>query len=140
MNTFLRAIGFLLIWTFISICTAAHVYADVEWKVKKQLTLNVSPLDIAQSSDGQLIFILAQGEILIYSVSDDKYLNSIPVDKGFDRLTYSEKNNIVIISSSSEKLLKIIQLNISRKIDVSGSPFKGPENAPVTIVVFSDYQ
>ena len=25
------------------------------------------------------------------------------------------------------------------KVDISGHPFKGPVNAPVTVVVFSDY-
>jgi cellobiose-specific phosphotransferase system component IIB len=115
-------------------------FAEVEWSLTKELKLNAAPLDIAQSSDGQMVFILTPGAVLVYSAREDKLTEKIPVDKGFDRMAYSEKNNSLMMTSSSEKTLKIIRLDIKQKIDVSGLPFKGPENAPVTIAVFSDYQ
>jgi hypothetical protein len=114
--------------------------ADLEWTIKKQLNLEASPLDISTSADGQWIFILAPGEVLVYSVSEDKVVNRIPVDKAFDRLTHSAKSNTLVLSSRSGKILKIIQLELIHKIDISGLPFKGPEHARVTMAVFSDYQ
>jgi hypothetical protein len=116
------------------------VPADLEWTVEKQLNLDVSPLDISPSSDGQWIFILAPGEVLVYSVSEDRVAHRIPVDKAFDRLTHSPRTNSLILSSRSEKTLKIIQLELIHKIDISGLPFKGPEHARVTMAVFSDYE
>jgi len=62
------------------------------------------------------------------------------VGKGFDRLIYSPRSSSLILTSSSEKAVKVIQLEAIHKTDMSGLPFKGPENAPVTIAVFSDYQ
>jgi protein-disulfide isomerase len=44
------------------------------------------------------------------------------------------------LSSSGSKTLKILKLQDLYEVDLSGLPFKGPENAPVTVVVFSDYQ
>ena len=121
--------------------SVTHVLAaDLELTERKQLKLDVSPLDTATSADGQWLFILTPGEIIIYSAFDDKISKGIPIDKGFDRLTYSAKTNSLILSSRSEKAVKIIQLELIHQFDNSGLPLKGPENAPVTVAVFGDYQ
>ncbi|UCF57973.1 MAG: hypothetical protein JSW15_05865 [Deltaproteobacteria bacterium] len=114
--------------------------ADMELTVKKQLNLEVSPLDISTSVDGRWIFILARGEILVYSVPAAKVVNRVPVDKAFDTLTHSPASNTLVLGSRSGKTLKIIQLELIHRIDISGLPFKGPENSLITIAVFGDYQ
>ena len=123
------------------ICFAPHsVFAEIEWTVKKQLKLEAAPTDIAPSADGKWIYVLTSGEILVYSVPEDKVMNRIPVDKTFDRLTYSAQDNTLLVSSSAEKTLKIIQLTVIQHFSLEGLPFEGQKNAPVTLVVFSDYQ
>jgi hypothetical protein len=122
------------------ISTPPVLAADLELTERKQLNLDVSPLDIAASADGQWLFILTPGEIIVYSAFEDKISKGIPIDKGFDRLTYSARNNSLILSSRSEKAVKIIQLELIHQFDISGLPLKGPENAPVTVAVFGDYQ
>jgi len=121
-------------------CIPHLLAANVEWTPKKQLELGVSTLDIATSLDGRWIFILAPGEILVYSISEEKVVNRIPVDKAFDRLTHSPRTNTLILGSGTEKTLKIIELDVIHDIAISGLPIKGPEDAPVTIAVFGDYQ
>ena len=64
----------------------------------------------------------------------------ISVGKEFDRLTHSPRNNTLILSSSTAKKLKVVQLDRIHKFDFSGLPYLGPKEAPVTIAVFSDYQ
>ncbi len=131
--------GIMLILSVI--CFAPHsVFAEIEWTVKKQLKLEAAPTDIASSVDGKWIFVLTSGGILVYSVTDDKVVKHIPVDKTFDHLTYSVPDKVLIASSSAEKTLKIIQLEIIQHFSLVGLPFEGPKNAPVTLVVFSDYQ
>lgn len=136
----LQILGIFLIILVSWGSTSQIAHADVDWTVIKQINLSSQPLDIAVSVDGKLIFILAPGEILVYSISEDKVTNRIPIDKDFDRITYSEKNNTLILTSSSSKTLKIIQGEGIHKIDLFGLPFKGPVDAPVTIAVFDDYQ
>ena len=114
--------------------------ADVEWRKLKEIDFNTEPLDIFQSQDGQLLFILTRGEILIYSVRKEMITDRIPVDKEFDRITYSSQTRSLTITSSTKKILQIISLEFIQKIDISGLPFKGPEAAPVTVAVFMDYQ
>jgi hypothetical protein len=115
-------------------------HADVEWTFGKQRNLDVSPLDIASSSDGQWVYFLTPGEIALYSILDDKVVSRIPIDKIFDRIFYVAQTNTLIVSSSTGKIFRSIQLEVIQKFTFDGLAFKGPENAPVTIAVFSDYQ
>lgn len=114
--------------------------ADLEWTVRKELDLKGPSLDISASRDGKWIFILTPGKVLVYSVTEDRLLKRIPVDEAYDRLTYSARDNALILTSRSKATLRIIQLEPIHEFDVSGLPFKGPEHAPITIVVFGDYQ
>ena len=115
-------------------------HADMEWRVVKELQLKDQPLDMANALDGKTLFILVSGEVLIQSMRSNDISQRIPVGKEFDRLAYSPRNNTLILTSSSAKTLKIIQLDRIHQFDYSGLPYLGPKNAPVTIAVFSDYQ
>ena len=76
----------------------------------------------------------------MYSIPGQKVEERIPLDRSYDRLIHSPKNNTLVLTSESEKAVKIIQLTIVFKINTSDLPFLGTENAPVTLAVFSDYQ
>ncbi len=114
--------------------------AEVDWDVKKELRLDAEPLDVSPSDDGQYIFILVPGEILIYSKLENKTTDRIPVNSSFDKMKYSAKDRSLILTSRSEKMLKIFQVEIRKEINISKLAVKGPEDASVTIAVFSDYQ
>ncbi len=116
------------------------IHAEIDTTLIKQTNLDVQPLDIAAAIDGKTIYILARGEILIYSLDEGKVSNKIPVDKDFDKLSYAPRNNILILTSTSSRKLKIIKVDFKYKIAVDGLPFKGPANAAVTMAVFEDYQ
>ena len=116
------------------------IYAEIDTTLIKQTNLDVQPLDVVASIDGKTIYVLARGEILVYSAAEGKVSNRIPVDKEFDKLTYADRNNVLILTSSSSKTLKIIQVDYIYEIAIDGLPFKGPADALVTIAVFDDYQ
>ena len=116
------------------------VRADLEWRIIKDLDLKATPLDVVSSADGRRLFILTPGEILVYSFPDGKLTDRIPVDKDFDKIASLPRDDILTITSSTKKALQLILLETVYKIDVTGSPFKGPKDALVTIVVFDDYQ
>jgi len=116
------------------------VQADLEWRIIKDLDLKATPLDVVSSADGRRLFILTPGEILVYSFPDGKLTDRIPVDKDFDKIASLPRDDILTITNSTKKALQLILLETVYKIDVTGSPFKGPKDALVTIVVFDDYQ
>jgi hypothetical protein len=116
------------------------VRADMEWRVSPPVDLKVAPLDIAPSPDGQRLFVLAKGEVLVYSLREGKIIGAKNVDQDFDRIAALGAVNGVTLSSSNRKTLQVLTFEMIQNIDISGSPFKGPENAPVTLIVFDDYQ
>jgi hypothetical protein len=114
--------------------------AAMEWSVIKAIDLKAAPLDVAPSLDGQWIYILTPGELHMYSVQEGKVTDQMTVDKGFDRIAVAPRPNMLTISSSSKKTVQIVMLQPVYKIDVANAPFKGAREAPVTLVVFDDYQ
>lgn len=129
----------ILVWMY-SLLVLQPCYAGVEWTIKKQLEIEAAPIDIALSLDGQWMFVLVSGEVLIYSTADDAIINRIPVDPSSDKLSFSAAYNTLLVASKSGKAVKLIQLEKVNEFSLSGLAFKGPENAAVTIAVFSDYQ
>lgn len=114
--------------------------AGLEWQVEKEASLDAQPSGLAVSPDGKWIFVLMPGEIQVHSPSNGEIITRIPIDRSYDRLAYSPKESELVLTSTTGKKLQIIRLDPVYDIDISGLPFKGPQNAPVTVAVFSDYQ
>lgn len=127
---------FLILTTNLS--TAQPV--DIDWTLLKQFQLTDRPLDIAISGDGQLLFILTPGKVAVYPGLVDVPLKQIPLDAGFDRMTYYEKTNVLILTNGTTNAVSVLEIDLVQKIAVEGSPFKGPEDATVVLAVFDDYQ
>ena len=114
--------------------------ASVEWNIYKTLKLNTQPLDVAVSKNGNSIFVLTKsGKILIYS-PDGKLKDTINVGNHVDQIKSGPTEEWLFLSSFKNKTIEILHVDFVQHLDISGSPYKGPENAPVTIVVFSDFQ
>ena len=117
---------------------------NVEWNVYKTLQLDATPIDVAVSPDGRRIFVLTdQGEVVIYSStgpSAGKIEAKIDVGQHVDQLKLGPKGASLILSSGKNKTVQIVTLDFIQKINVSGAPFKGPEDADVLIAVFDDFE
>ena len=130
----------LIVIFIVSVGFVGPVSAELEWTFREQIPLTSAPLDNAVSTDGKLLYILSAGKILVYSLTQNKTINTIPIESEYDNIAVSPQGNSLIVTSSAGKSLKIIDLEFSYNIDISGLPLKGPADAPVTIAVFSDYQ
>jgi len=130
----------LIVIFIVSVGFVGPVSAELEWTFREQVPLTSAPLDNAVSTDGKLLYILSAGEILVYSLTQNKTINTIPIESEYDNIAVSPQGNSLIVTSSAGKSLKIIDLEYIYNIDISGLPLKGPADAPVTIAVFSDYQ
>lgn len=112
---------------------------DVEWALQSSWKLNAKPLDLAHSYDNKKIFILEDDQkVHVYSTKG-RELGYVPVDKGVSAIDISPKGKIYLIDEQKNTFSSML-LNFIAKIDVAGSPFQGNKNAPVTLVVFSDFQ
>ncbi len=135
-----RVFIMLLVLWMCGIFVSSPSRGEVDWKIVKELKFDSEPLDMVPSLDGRNIFILVRGKIMVYSLLEGKIKESVSVQGSFDRLRALPNSEYLILTSSSEKALKIIQFKIIPEINISGLPYKGPKDAPVTIAVFTDYQ
>jgi hypothetical protein len=140
----MKKLTVLMVLAFLSLAGWAPflptAQAGLEWKIAAGMDLKASPLDVAPSADGQWLYILTPGEILVYSMQESKITDQVPVGKEFDRIVSLPRANGLTLSSSTKNTIQIILLENVFTIDVSGLPFKGPRDAPVTVAVFDDYQ
>ena len=112
----------------------------VEWQIQQTMTLKEAPLDMVVSPDGRYIYVLAaDGSILMYD-EDGTLQDTIAIGQPADGLQIDPSGDRLLVTSRDSKILRVVALEFIRQIDVTGSPFEGPANAPVVIVVFSDFQ
>lgn len=140
MKSLKRKLYFSGIFVMLTFLLAGGAYSKVELTILKDLNLDAVPSDIAVSAEGDMIYILTPGKILIYETAKEALSERIPMDKEYDRMTYSEKLNALVLSSSKSKSVRIIEPEKIFEIPVSGSPMKGKKDAKVLIAVFDDYQ
>ena len=118
----------------------APAHAVVEWNVEKTFKLEKPPVDVAVSGDGQWVFVLAEGgKLFIYS-QDGMLKDSLTVDSQVDGVAAGPREDMVFLSSRKGATIQAVMLDFVYDINTAGVPFKGPANAPVTIVVFDDFQ
>lgn len=129
------------IWLLFAVASPPPAPAAVmDWNVIKTLKIKDDPIDLAFSTSRNHIYVLtAAGEILVYA-ADGSLVESIAVGNGFDQMRHIQGSDILFLTSRKDKTVKIIELEYVQEIDLSGSPSKGPENAPVSIAVFTDFQ
>jgi hypothetical protein len=115
-------------------------FATVDWNVIQAFNLKDPPLDVAFSTSRNKVFILTDGgQVQVYEPNGNLE-ETVDVGKGFDRLWHIQGSDVLVLSSREKKTVQIIELNFVQQIDTSGSPFRGPENAPVVVAVFSDFE
>lgn len=126
------------VFLVLSLCSPAN--ASVEWNIQRTLNLGAPPLDVAVSLNGKWIFVLTdQGSIQIYSPGG-ALKDEIPIGRHIDQIKAGPREDILIIKSTQNKTVQVLTLDFIQSINVSGSPFKGPADAPVTLAVFSEFQ
>jgi hypothetical protein len=129
-----------LVIPFIVLTFFSHSSASVESQLITTLRMKKTPLDVAVSFSGRWIFVLTpNGKIDIYS-GDGEFNDSVTVDKAIDGIQVSLSDDIIFLTSRENKTIQLLALDFIQDIDISGSPFKGPADAPVVLAVFDDFE
>jgi len=141
----MRSFGKMLCWVTVVLLAAggpswAFGALGVESTSVQKLELPSKPRDVAVSEDGQWVFVLGEKEVMVYRAGSTEPLARINVQQGFDRLVYSGVHQALILTSQESKSMEVLRLEFIQDVAIDGHPFRGPENARVTIAVFDDYQ
>ena len=120
--------------------TASQVHATVEWSIQNTLKTMAHPIDVAVFPDGRSIFVLTDdGNVRIYD-EQGKLTDTIGVGSHVDQIKIDPQGELLFATSRQNKTVEVIRLDFVRDINITGAPFKGPQDAPVIITVFSDFQ
>lgn len=119
---------------------APSAWSEVEWKVYQTVKPEHPPIDLLVSADKQWIYVLDDhGWISIYA-SNGQLKNKIQVGDDIRQIKAGPGNNILFMLSRTAGTIQVISIDMIEDIDIEGSPVKGRRDAPVSIVVFSDFQ
>ena len=130
----------LFLSLFIVAGGSSPCHAAVEWDIQNKLQTDARILDVAVSANDKWLFVLNdRGEVLIYS-KDGTLKDKIEVGKQIDQVKVGPREDVLYLTSRSNKTVETIRLDFIQSIDTVGSPYKGPIDAPVVIAVFSDFQ
>ena len=122
------------------ILAAVSVCAEMQIELQKRQPLGKTPLDVAQSvSDGRLFVLLEGGTVQIFS-ADGQAMERFQADEDTTTLEVSPDGRRLYLGNAKSKELQFIDLSVIYVLPVNNSATKGPENAPVTITVFDDFE
>jgi len=130
----------LLLCLGLQLALALPAQATVETSTVKSFKSAGSPLATAASADGHLFFVLTTGgKVEIYE-ANGTMKDTITLDAPADGISSSPSGDQLFLSDKASGQIRVLAINFVAEIEAGNSPFKGPEKAPVTVTVFSDFQ
>lgn len=114
--------------------------SKINWNVEKTWNLPAKPMDLVYSLDGKRVFILTdQHNVLVYD-NQGVLTGTIPVDKGVSAIDIAARGERLFLINQETKSFSDLAIDFIVDINTVGSPFLGLATAPVTIVLFTDFE
>ena len=114
--------------------------AELLFQKTRQWNLPYKPLDMVQSADGSMVFFLTDNHrVLIYTAEGD-LKGTIPVDEGVSGIDTDIRGENILLMNEESNTFTSISFDFIKDIDITGSPYKGADNAPVVVAVFTNFQ
>lgn len=118
---------------------ASTAYPKVYQTMDKSYLTHTPPLAVTGSVDGKYTFVLSEGgKIDIFKENGER--DEMTVSDEFDALFASATGDKLWLTSKKTKKVQEVLVDFVQNINTDGSPFLGEEQAPVTIIAFSDFQ
>ncbi len=135
MKTVIRFFTLSMLLFAVTVC-----YAEVDFKFQKRLKLEETPIDIKLADSGRWLYVLTQeGQLRVYS-NRGAFIGKMSVGSGFDQIEPGRTDEEIYLKSSHQKSIQAITVTYNHTISIKDSPFKGPKNAPIVIIDYTDFQ
>ena len=120
--------------------TDSGIDKRVEWKVQQSWPIANKPLSVVHSLDGKYVYVLTDKQQVQIFTSQGQLMGSIPVDKGISQIDIAPQGELLYLIDGETQNFTSVAVSFVADVDISGSPVKGPANAPVTITLFTDFE
>ena len=112
--------------------------AEVEQRLSRSIRLPDAAIDVAATADGKRTFVLlANGTVQLYDAGG-RSQGQLTVPAKARAISPSPDGSLLYVAVGNE--LQVVAVDMVHQLDVTGSPFRGPADAPVTVAVFDDFQ
>ena len=117
-----------------------NISGDLNWSVQATWPIPAKPLGFVQSLDNKKVFVLgADAKVYIFNPKGKK-LGELPVDPDTTAIDIAPRGEMLFLLNGKTNTYTAIDISFTQKIDIAGAPVKGKDTAPVTLVVFSDFE
>ena len=117
-----------------------NVSGALNWTVQANWSLPAKPLDLVHSLDNKKVFILtADSKVLIFA-ADGRKLGEMPVEADTVAIDIAPRGEMLYLINGRTNSFTAMDIGFSQQIDITGAPVRGKADAPVTLVVFSDFE
>lgn len=130
---------FLLVSILVLSCfPVVMAQAEVEGSTVRTINLPEPARQVALSPGGRSYFVLGAEKLYLYSI-DGNALGDVEVGKDVSGIT-PQSDGLVLLHRQGKKSLEYLALDVVQSIDTADAPVRGNLDAPVSIVVFDDFQ
>ena len=149
MRTFMKStklyaccLAALLIGTGAGATTMPDAGQDkrVEWKIQQTWPIAGKTLAMVNSLDGKFVFLLNDKQQVQVFNSQGQLQGNIPVEEGVSTIDISPQGELLYLINNNTQSFTSVAVSFIVEVDISGAPFKGPADAPVTITLFTDFE
>ncbi|MBB5347716.1 thioredoxin domain-containing protein [Desulfoprunum benzoelyticum] len=112
----------------------------LEWTQQQSWATSGKPLHLVRSLDGKYTFILNDQQQIVVHDQSGAVQGKIAVAKGVTAFDISPQGEFLYLIDQDAAAFTTIALDFVIAIDTAGSPVKGDAAAPVSIVLFTDFQ
>nr|WP_320013082.1 thioredoxin domain-containing protein [uncultured Desulfobulbus sp.] len=113
---------------------------SLNWRAELSWPLPTKPIDIAQSLDNKRVFILGDDACIYIFEPNGRQLGIMPVDPNINAIDISARGDLLFVTNAKDNTYNAISISFNQKIDITGAPVRGKIDAPVTLVLFSDFE
>ena len=117
-----------------------NVSGDLNWTVQANWSLPAKPLDLVHSLDNKKVFILTAASKVHIFAADGRKLGEMPVEADTVAIDIAPRGEMLYLINGRTNSFTAMDIGFSQQIDITGAPVRGKADAPVTLVVFSDFE